>query len=251
MLPLLMTSKAFRVVISGALLLCCFIAWLPHAPQQDNTRPKVVITTPAANSTFNWNELVRYSISVVDKEDGNSAYEEIAPNEVFLKIRFVADSSRQKIDRAAEARNSEPRELTLIKSGDCLNCHAFKSKLIGPSFETIAKQYVNKPNAIALLSKKVIRGSEANTGTEKMPAHPGLTNSQAAGMVQWIIKNAGDPNVDYLRGLEGTFRTCGPPPHDASKSIYILTASYTDHGLPDQPATQKRGSCTLVLRSPQ
>jgi cytochrome c len=238
-----MKYKAF----GGVLLVCFFAGWMPRTLQQDNTPPKVVIANPTAKESFNWNELVRYSITVEDKEDGSSAYEEIAPNEVFLKVQFVSDSAKLKAIRAA-AKTDEPRELTLIKSGDCLNCHAFKSKVIGPSFETMAKQYATKADAVTLLSKKVVNGSAATTGTEKMPAHPDLANGHATAIVRWILKNAADPNVDYLRGLEGSFRTQVTPPKNATRAVYLLTASYTDHGLPDEPATRKQGRYTVVLR---
>lgn len=243
-----MKYKAFSITLCGALLVC-LTAWLPHTLQQNNTPPKVIITKPEASETFDWNTLVRYSIAVTDNEDGNSAYEEIAPSEVFLKIRFVADSGNLKTVRATELKGNEPQELSLIKSGDCLNCHAFKSKLIGPSFDTVARKYANKPDAVALLSKKIINGSEANIGTEKMPAHPNLSAGQATAIVRWILKNAADPAVDYLRGLEGTFRTKRAPREKAGRAVYVLTATYTDHGLPDQPATRKQGSYTTVLRS--
>lgn len=222
------------------------MAWLPHAPQA-NTPPIVTITKPSATDKFDWNTLVPYSISVTDKEDGTSAYDEIAPTEVFLKIQYVPDSSRLKTLLQNETKENEPRELTLIKSSDCLNCHAFKSKMIGPSFEVMAKQHAAGAGAVAVLSKKIIHGSQIAGGTEKMPAHPDLAAGQAVAMVKWILKNGADPNVDYLRGLEGAFRT-KIEPKNGSRAVYLLTASYSDHGLPQQPATRKQGKQVMVLR---
>ena len=245
-----MFVKPIRLLVPFCVvLMCCFTAWLPHVPLQTNTAPVVTITKPLAQDKFNWNTLVPYSIRVEDKEDGTSAYDEIAPNEVYLKIRFVPDSANIKTLLASEMKSSEPRELTLIKSSDCFNCHAFKSKVIGPSFATMAKQHAANTNAVSLLSKKIINGSQATVGTEKMPAHPELAAGQAADMVRWILKNGADPNVDHLRGLEGALRTQAQPTKNAGRAVYIITASYTDHGLAQQPGTRKQGKHSMVLRS--
>src|SRR5438270_10479024 len=40
--------------------------------RQSNQPPVVKIITPANNSTFAWNEPIRYTITVSDKEDGES-----------------------------------------------------------------------------------------------------------------------------------------------------------------------------------
>lgn len=239
--------KKWVLIVLFAVVVCVVSA-RPYATQI-NTPPQVEIVAPSASDRFEWNSLMPYQISVTDNEDGTSAYEEIATNEVFLKIRFVPDSAKLKIYRDAEKQTAEARELTLIKSSDCLNCHAFKSKVIGPSFESMAQQNANKPDAAMLLSKKVVNGSAQKTTTEVMPAHPDLANGEALQIVRWILKNAADPNVDYLRGLEGSFRTRPQPKTGGAKAVYLLTASYTDHGLPDNPATRKQGRVTMVLRN--
>jgi hypothetical protein len=113
----------------------------------------------------------------------------------------------------------------------------------------MAKQHARNAGAVTLLAGKIINGSQAVAGTERMPAHPDLTTGTATDMVRWILKNGADPDVDYLRGLEGTFRTRMQPQKNPDKAVYVLTASYTDHGLPDMPQTRKQGSYTMVLRS--
>src|SRR5438067_9168021 len=45
--------------------------------RQSNQPPVVKIITPANNSAFPWNEPIRYTITVSDKEDGESEYQEI------------------------------------------------------------------------------------------------------------------------------------------------------------------------------
>ncbi len=53
--------------------------------QWQNNPPIVKITEPKSNSVFPLNSLVRYSISVSDREDGESRFDEIPPIKYFWK----------------------------------------------------------------------------------------------------------------------------------------------------------------------
>ena len=77
-----------------------------------------------------------------------------------------------------------------------------------------------------------------------MPTHPELTIAETKNAVQWIMKNAADPNVNCYTGLEGFFRI-----KPDSKGAYVLTASYTDHGLKDVPGKRLRGVDVVVIQS--
>lgn len=245
-----MKPKAFfyglpLVVVVG----CCLVAWQQLSPDQSNAPPKVTILKPGTNDKFNWGSVISYSISVEDKEDGLSKYDEIAPNEVFLKIKFLSDSGSAKTYIAKEARLPEPAPLTVIKTSDCFNCHAVKSKVMGPSFESMAKQYANKAGAVAKLAGTIIRGSEKATGTERMPAHPQISMTMAKEIVRWILSNAADPTIDYVRGLQGTFRTKQKAVKNAGNAVYVLTASYRDHGLTETPQQVIEGKHVVMLKS--
>ncbi len=244
-----MQLKFFLIISLGGLVCYCIIGWHLKARQAENNAPKVVITKPSSKYRFNWNSLIPYKITVKDKEDGNSEYDEIAANEVFLKVSYLADSANVKSYLANEAKNAEPVGLALMKTSSCFNCHAVKNKLIGPSFEAIAKKYSSHTNSIEMLANKVIKGSESVWGTEKMPPHPDMEMNKASEIVRWVLKNSSDPNVDYLPGIESAFHTRPKPEKNAGKAVYILTASYTDHGLPQIPQQHKEGSHTIVVRS--
>jgi len=58
----------------------------------ENHLPVVKINLPKNNSAFRSNALVSYDISVSDKEDGESKYQEINSKEVFLEIKYVKDT---------------------------------------------------------------------------------------------------------------------------------------------------------------
>ena len=63
---------------------------------QENQSPVVTIVTPANNSKFQWNSILQYKISIDDVEDGKSEYDEIATNEVLLKVTYLPDSPSAK-----------------------------------------------------------------------------------------------------------------------------------------------------------
>lgn len=224
------------------------VEWNP-VPLQQNSPPKVEIRKPLAQDQFEWNSLQKYEISVSDKEDGTTEYNEIAPAEVMLKIVYLPDGSKAATFVTNEIKRAEPNGLMQMKTLDCFNCHAYKSKLIGPSFESIAKKYPSfSTNTITTLTDKVIKGVNPKEGTAKMPSHPDLDIDQAKAMVQWILKNGSNPNTDYLPGIEGVFRTRTPPVKNKDKAAYVLIASYLDHGLKLTPAQRKEGKHAIILR---
>ncbi|WP_423149680.1 c-type cytochrome [Rubrolithibacter danxiaensis] len=212
---------------------------------QQNQAPVVKIVSPKNNSVFEWNAPVQYSIDVSDKEDGDSKYQEIAANEVFLKVKFVEES---KI--ATELKNAvkdDPPGFAAIKTSNCLNCHAFSSKLIGPSFYEISKRYRSDKATIDLLAKHIREGSTGVWGKTVMPTHPELSTEETQNMVQWILENAAESNVSYYSGTEGFFRL-KLPVNSSQKGAFVLTASYLDHGLKDKPKLSLRGQDVLLIR---
>jgi cytochrome c len=237
------------IIFFACLFLCCLIGWLLKARQAENHAPKVVITKPSPKDAFTANSLIPYEITITDQEDGNSAFDEIAANEVLLKISYLTDSANVNTYIVSEAKSREASGLTLIKTVGCFNCHAVKNKLIGPSFEAIAKKYANNARSVTMLANKVINGSASVWGTEKMPPHPDLKTNQSIDIINWIMKSCSDPNTNYLPGLTGSFVSTATVEKNAGKGVCVLTASYTDHGLPQMPLQHKEGRCTIVIKS--
>lgn len=212
--------------------------------QQENHPPVVKIISPKNNTSHPWNTPVQYKIKVSDPEDGESSFQEIPTNEVFLQVRYLADAS--KAAEVQPADKGEPVGFTAIKGSNCLNCHAFTGKLIGPSFYDISKRYPATKSNVDLLAKRIREGSTGVWGTVMMPTHPELTKKETNEIVQWIFKNGAEPNVYYYRGTEGFF-TIKPPAGANSKGAFILTASYTDHGLKDKPKQNLRGQDVVLI----
>ena len=230
-------------------------AWLLHfypaASQQasdQNSAPVVTILAPAKGLRFQWNSIVPYAIKVSDREDGSSEYQEIATNEVLVVIAFLNDTSRTKKYLSDLPRmNLEP--VRLISTSGCFTCHATKSKLIGPSFEAVAKRYSNNLKMVESITQKIIMGSTGTWGDLKMPAHPDLQSEQVKEIVHWILKNNLDPNVNYFAGTEGAFRTKEKNEKENGKGVYVLTAIYLDHGTAGGGDNKKQSQHSIALKN--
>ena len=212
--------------------------------QDANHRPIVKIISPKNNSTYTWKSRVPYQINVSDKEDGESKYQEINPKEIFLEIKYVEDTSGALV-QLKEDNQIDAVGLAAIKTSNCMNCHAFKSKLIGPSFEQICKKYPHLPNYEDTLSSHILNGSTGRWGTAQMPSNKDLNKSQAKQIIEWIFKNAADPNVNYIVGNDGSFILT--PPSNSSKYA-LLIASYTDHGTKEHPYQKLMGEYKIVIK---
>jgi cytochrome c len=243
----------------GLTALTLYCSTTVHSQQPKNNPPEVVITTPPKNGRFKWDSIVPYAIHVADLEDGNSEYNEISTNEVLLIVRYLADSSQVK-KYILEISGASQEPLIAMSTSTCLNCHASKNKLIGPSFELIAQRYPYNSATLESLAKKVMNGSTGIWGDAKMPPHPDLKFDQVREAVGWILTNGANPDQQFMTGTEGALRTKARPNGEAAKAVYVLTAIYADHGVKEtQRGTSgsgdtarkgsKLGQHTVVLKN--
>jgi len=242
--------RLIYINIFVALFLCAVLNFsnpFSKNSQQENQAPVVKIITPKNNSLFDWDTQINYGISVADKEDGDSKFDEINVKEVLLEVRYAGNKS--KIPTVSNVIPADPPGLAVMRTSNCFNCHNFNSKSIGPSLFDISKRYPATLANLDSLVKHIRAGSSGIWGKEKMPTHPELSPTETKSTVQWILKHAADPDVNYYIGTEGTFRIKQP---GASKpnAAYILTASYIDHGLKNAPGKQRlKGQDVVVLHS--
>lgn len=213
--------------------------------QPENQPPVVKIINPKNNSLFDFDTQVNYEISVADKEDGNSKYDEINAKEVLLEVRYAAGKAKMQA-MLNKGTSNDPQGLAIMRSSNCFNCHNFNGKSLGPSFYEISERYPATAANTDSLVKHIMKGSTGIWGKEKMPTHPELTNQESKSTVQWILKNAKDPDVNYYIGLTGSFRIKSPP---SKKGSYMLTASYIDHGLKSTPGKQLKGQDIVYIVS--
>jgi cytochrome c len=79
----------------------------------------------------------------------------------------------------------------LVAANDCRSCHAGDRRVVGPSYNEIAKRYRGQAGIVDKLSAKVKRGGSGNWGTVPMIPHPALTDGQIKEMVEWILSLSG------------------------------------------------------------
>ena len=213
---------------------------------QQNTPPVVTIITPANNSTFSAGTPVHYSITVSDKEDGESKYEEINPKEVLLEVKYNGNASTLSKGLSKAVQEDAPG-LAAIRTSNCFNCHGFDTKVIGPTFTDINKRYKPTATNMALLAKRIREGSTGVWGNVAMPTHPELTSEQLQNMVKWIMQNASGNTVHFYIGTEGSLNLKAPPGTGKNGS-YLLTASYTDHGI-NNTGRHLKGQDAILIRA--
>ena len=232
------------------LLLCIFInlaSPLKNKLPSQNHTPVVKIITPKNNSQFDWNTQLNYFITVSDKEDGESKYDEINTKEVLLQVKYIDNESKIEQALSKGVQNDAPG-LATIRTSNCFNCHAFNAKAIGPSFYDINKKYPATPANIALMVKRIRDGSSGVWDKTPMPTHTELTKQETQKMVQWIMQNAADPNNSYYTGTEGAFRIQSVRGLH-KKVAYMLIASYTDHGTKDDSTHRLKGQDVVIIHA--
>jgi len=232
----------FMIIFTGFALYTAINFASPHKRNktvQENHVPVVKIISPKNESSFAADLQANYAISVSDKEDGESKYDEINTKEVLLEVKYIKDASTIPAELSNKAQN-DALVLAAIRTSNCFNCHNFTGKLIGPSFYDITQKYPSTPANIALLAKRINTGSTGVWGKVPMPTHAELTKEQTQNMVKWIFQTTSNPAVNYYIGTEGNFRL-------KQKGPYILTASYIDHGLKEDSTKRLEGEDRIVI----
>lgn len=236
--------KTFLFILISAGFIFLFNAALfpfQKSLNQQNNAPVVKIVFPKNNSTVSAGTQLHYSITVSDKEDGESKYDEINTKEVLLEIKYVMDSS-QLSEALQKSIEKDPPGLVAIRTSNCFNCHGFENKVIGPGFTEIRKRYQPTPANIALLENRIREGSTGIWGKVSMPTHKELPKEQIRDIVKWIMENASQNNVHYYVGTEGLFHI----PETEKATALLLTASYTDHGIKNTGVHLKGQDVVLV-----
>jgi cytochrome c len=223
------------------LILCAFTA-VAYKPQLQNHAPVVKIVTPANNAVFAAGSSISYQVSASDKEDGDTKFDEINIKEILLQVTYIRDKSKTAVLLRSPV-TDDPQGLAVITRSNCFNCHNFSSKSIGPSFLEIDKHYApTRTNTDSLVSR-IKKGSAGLWPCkEKMPAHPELSDDEIKSTVEWMFKNAAGPNTVYYNSTPGVIRVPQNQP-----GTYIITASYTDHGIKDSPAKHLKGYDRIMI----
>lgn len=184
-----------------------------------NDPPTVNLEVKIPTTNLETGTQIPYEITVSDPQDGESIYEEIPLNEVFLHVTYSLENQTLSCE--------ELEGLTLVKQYDCFTCHRVRQKLVGPSFNEIAEKYKDTDTHLSL---SLLRGSSGKWSNDAiMPVNPEITSDDAEKMASWIMDTKKRANQQYLVGTSGIIRV------DPAKKGWkmILTAKYLDHGYGD------------------
>ncbi|HEX2602270.1 MAG TPA: ThuA domain-containing protein [Gemmatimonadaceae bacterium] len=207
-----------------------------------NEPPTVGVNVVDGNRTFFFPGVpVHYSVSVSDREDG-SLGKGIAAQQVSVTSQFLKEGLPSTGVAAAHETGK-----ALIEGSDCLSCHQYYKKSIGPAYIDVARRY-HDSTVTARLARKVREGGTGVWGRVVMPAHPTLTEEQSTAMVNYILSLA-DQQTTTGASLPPSGTYVPPAEYAAApKGALVLRAEYTDRGGHDMPAITREG--TIALRSP-
>jgi len=91
---------------------------------------------------------------------------------------------------AALASSPAFANMDMAKKNNCMACHAVDKKLVGPSYQDVAKKYAGQKDAVATLAKSIKAGGAGKWGPVPMPAQAALSDGDAAALAAWILAGA-------------------------------------------------------------
>ncbi|MBU1357717.1 MAG: c-type cytochrome [Gammaproteobacteria bacterium] len=80
--------------------------------------------------------------------------------------------------------------MQLAQKNACLACHAVDRKLVGPSYQDVAKKYAGRSDAVEKLTGSIKQGGSGKWGAIPMPAQPNLSAEDAKALAEWVLSGA-------------------------------------------------------------
>lgn len=72
----------------------------------------------------------------------------------------------------------------------CLACHAVDRKMVGPSFQDVARKYKDQKDAETMLAGSIKKGGAGKWGPVPMPAQAALAEADAQTLASWVLAGA-------------------------------------------------------------
>lgn len=101
-------------------------------------------------------------------------------------IMVIAVAAALGLAAHANAAVDAEKAKKLAQTKNCLSCHAADKKLVGPSYQDIAKKYKGESGAAAMLANKIIKGGSGVWGPIPMPPNP-VSQDESKLLVEWIL----------------------------------------------------------------
>lgn len=80
--------------------------------------------------------------------------------------------------------------MALAQKNACMACHAVDKKLVGPSYQDVAKKYAGQKDAEVTLVKSIKAGGMGKWGPSPMPPQTNLSEADAKTLAAWILAGA-------------------------------------------------------------
>jgi cytochrome c len=92
---------------------------------------------------------------------------------LLVPVLFVVGVATAQADQALAAKNN------------CMACHAVDKKLVGPSYQDVARKYAG--TSADALAASIRKGGAGKWGPIPMPAQPQLSEADARKVATWIL----------------------------------------------------------------
>ena len=210
-----------------------------------NETPEVTITVEGNRQFYFPNKMVSYSVTVTDKDDPAVAAQ---PSSLYVSADYLESPDKAGANLGHQVVSEAVMGKGLVQSLDCKSCHKESEKSIGPSYVEVSRKYAGKPDAVAYLTNKILKGGSGVWGEVAMPAHPDLKPDDARQIVSWIQSLTGTGAVSKSLPATGSVKaTLDKKPQD--RGVLLLSATYTDNGSGNSKPMTGVGS--LLLMSPK
>lgn len=75
----------------------------------------------------------------------------------------------------------------LAKKSACMSCHQVAKKVVGPSFQDVAKKYKGDAKAADHIVTVIKKGGKGVWGPVPMPPHPQVSEADAKKLADWVL----------------------------------------------------------------
>lgn len=83
--------------------------------------------------------------------------------------------------------NIAAADQALAQKSACMSCHQMAKKVVGPSYNDIAKKYKGDAKAADHLVSVIKKGGKGVWGPVPMPPHPQVSDENAKKLADWIL----------------------------------------------------------------
>jgi len=127
---------------------------------------------------------VRYAVRVTDREDGTLRSGRIRRGGVAVSAQYLNGWGRTRASPVGAGGRQ------LIEAGDWPLVPSLNRKSLGPTYRDVALKYPDRYDGDGAAQQEDSRRRSGVWGPVAMPAHPALSDAQAAAMVAYIMSLA-------------------------------------------------------------